>query len=155
MIRPDRRMSEADAVQILKEGKYGVLSTATLEGIPYGVPLNYFYVEEDNALYFHCFIRGRKLDYIKENSRVSFVVIGKENLVAERFVTHYESVIVTGRAILITEEEEKIKKLIQLCEILAPSVLERRDEVIKKQLSAVTIVKIEVDEISGKRNQDY
>ncbi len=81
-------------------------------------------------------------------------MIGKENIVAERFVTHYETVLVTGRAIIIKNNEEKIKKLIQLCEILTPSSIERRDEVIKKQLNAVTIVKIEIDEMSGKRNQD-
>jgi nitroimidazol reductase NimA-like FMN-containing flavoprotein (pyridoxamine 5'-phosphate oxidase superfamily) len=52
MISPKRQMSEADAIQILQTGKYGVLSTSTLDGIPYGVPLNYFYVQEDNAIYF-------------------------------------------------------------------------------------------------------
>ena len=37
---------------------------------------------------------------------------------------------------------------------VTPSSIERRDEVIEKQLNAVTIVKIEVNEISGKGNQD-
>ncbi len=154
MMKPNRKMSLADAVQLLKDSNYGVLSMSTLDGIPYGVPVNYFYMQDDNAIYFHCFVKGRKLDVIEQNNKVSFVVIGKENIVAEKFVTHYETVLVTGRAIIINNNEEKINKLIQLCEVLTPLSIQRRDEVIKKQLNAVTIVKIEIDEMSGKRNQD-
>lgn len=154
MIRLDRRMSEADALQILKNGKYGVISTSSSDGLPYGVPINYFYVEEENAIYFHCFIKGRKMDNIKENNRVSFVVVGKEEIIPERFVTHYESVMVAGRAVLITDDGEKARRLMQLCETLTPTSIKRREELIKKSLPAVAIVKIEIDEITGKRNQD-
>lgn len=154
MIKPERGVSRTEALRILREGKYGVLSTASKSGMPYGVPVNYFYVEADQAIYFHCFVRGRKLDNIRENSLVSFVVVGREQIVPERFVTHYESVIVSGRATLITDDAEKTEKLIQLCAALAPSSLERRDQVIQRQLAAVTIVKLEIDQISGKRNQD-
>ncbi len=131
-----------------------MLSVAAKDGAPYGVPLNYFYIPEENALYFHCFIKGRKLDYLKENNRVSFTVIGKEEIIPDRFVTHYESVVLTGKASIITDPEEKVKRLLQLCQALAPEAIERRDEVINKQLSAVAIVKIEIQEITGKRNRD-
>ncbi len=154
MIKPERRISEAEALRILREGTYGVLSTASTSGVPYGVPVNYFYVEAEQAIYFHCFVRGRKLDNIRENPLVSFVVVGSEQIVPERFVTHYESVIVSGRATLITDAAEKTRKLVQLCEALVPASLERRDQVIQKQLAAVIIVKIAIEEISGKRNQD-
>ncbi|MDF2988655.1 MAG: putative flavin-nucleotide-binding protein [Eubacterium sp.] len=154
MMKPNRKMSQEDAYKLLKEGKYGVLSMSTKDGIPYGVPLNYFFVPEENALYIHCFIKGRKLDYLKENNLVSFVVIGKEEIIPESFVTHYDSIILTGAASLITDSEEKTKRLIQLCQALAPASVERRDEVIKKQLSAVTIIKVDVKEITGKRNRD-
>ncbi len=73
MMKPNRKMSKADAVQLLKDGKYGVLSLSTLEGIPYGVPINYFYIQEDNAIYFHCFVKGHKLDVIKQNNKVSLL----------------------------------------------------------------------------------
>jgi len=154
MIKPERSISPAEARRILREGRYGVLSTVSQDGVPYGVPVNYFYVEADQAIYFHCFLRGRKLDNIRENPLVSFVVVGSEQIVPERFVTHYESVIVSGRATLITDDHEKARKLVQLCEALVPASLERRDQVIRQQLAAVTIVKIAIAEISGKRNQD-
>jgi len=147
-------MTQEKAYEILKEGEYAVLSLAAEDGTPYGVPINYFYDPDENALYFHCFIEGRKVDYLKKNNQVSFVVIGDKKLVPERFVTHYESVIGTGSAHFITDREEKIKRLIQLCQALAPNSVERRDEVIKKELSAVMIVRIDILEITGKRNRD-
>jgi nitroimidazol reductase NimA-like FMN-containing flavoprotein (pyridoxamine 5'-phosphate oxidase superfamily) len=61
---------------------------------------------------------------------------------------------VTGTTSFITDNEEKVKKLVQLCQILAPGAIERRDEVIKKELPAVTIIKLSIDEITGKRNRD-
>lgn len=153
-MNPTRKMTQEDAYKILENGKYGVLSMAAKDGTPYGVPLNYFYIPEEHAIYFHCFIKGRKLDYLKENRRVSFVVIGQEEIIPEKFVTHYESIILTGCASFITEDEEKTRRLIQLCQALTPDSIERRDEVIKKQLAAVIIVKIEIEEITGKRNRD-
>ncbi|MBE6742965.1 MAG: pyridoxamine 5'-phosphate oxidase family protein [Ruminococcaceae bacterium] len=153
-MRPSRRMSQEYAVQLLREGTYGVLSIATSQGEPYGVPLNYYYLPEEQAIFFHCFVKGRKIDTIKENDRVSFVVIGRETIMPERFVTHYDSVMVEGRAEIITDPEEKTKRLLQLCDTLAPGVLERRDEVIRRQLPAVSIIKIHVEKISGKRNRD-
>lgn len=151
---PRRSTTEEEAYRILQAGKYGVLSMSTPDGEPYGVPLNYFYVPQENAIFFHCFLKGRKLDMLKENNRVSFAVIAYEEIVQERYVTHYDSVIVTGTATLITEPEEKSKRLVQLCQVLAPTAVERRDEVIRKQLAAVTIVKISIDQITGKRNRD-
>ena len=154
MMKPSRKMAQEEAYKILKEGKYGVLSMSTKEGFPYGVPINYFYIPAENALYFHCFIKGRKVDYLKENNRVSFVVVGDKEIIPERFVTHYESVIVTGLAHFITDRAEKTKRLIQLCQALAPESTKRRDEVIEKELSAVMIVKVDILEINGKRNRD-
>ncbi|MDU7337496.1 MAG: pyridoxamine 5'-phosphate oxidase family protein [Clostridium sp.] len=153
-MRPSRRMSQEEAEQLLHEGTHGVLSVATKQGEPYGVPLNYFYMPEEQAIYFHCFVKGRKIEYLKENDRVAFVVIGKETVMPERFVTHYDSVMVEGHAEIISDPEEKTKRLIQLCDIFAPGVLERRDEVIRRQLPAVSIVKIHVEKLTGKKNRD-
>ncbi len=100
MFNPDRHMSDEDAVQVVLNGKYGVLSTASKDAEPYGVAVNYVYVPGDNALYFHCQLKGRKISNMRENDRVSLFVIGREEIVPERFITHYESAIVTGRDLL-------------------------------------------------------
>jgi uncharacterized protein len=154
MAKPNREITNEEALDILRAGKYGVLSTVSAQGQPYGVPVNYFYLEQDNCIFFHCARVGKKLDNIAANDRVSFVVIGYEAVVPERFITHYESVVVTGRASLVHDDEEKRARLIQLCERFAPEALERRESVIRQYWKAVDICKITIDEITGKRNND-
>ena len=150
---PDKKLPDAAATEILKQGKYGVLSTVSADGIPYGVPVNYFYVAQDNALYFHCAVKGRKIENITANSKVSFVVIGSEQIVEDLLTTRYESVMVTGTASLITDEEEKRAKLLQLCEVLTPTAVAHRGAgVVPEHLPPVAIVKIAIDEISGKKH---
>lgn len=43
MRRKDRQAGEEDILRILKENVYGVLSTISEDGWPYGVPVSYVY----------------------------------------------------------------------------------------------------------------
>lgn len=43
MRRKDRQGTREDAERILRKETFGVLSTAAMEGYPYGVPINYYY----------------------------------------------------------------------------------------------------------------
>ncbi len=74
---------------VLQNAEYGVLSMASLDGEPYGVPLNYCVV--DGAIYFHCAGEGKKLDILSQNNSVSFCSIGATKLLPEQFALNYES----------------------------------------------------------------
>jgi nitroimidazol reductase NimA-like FMN-containing flavoprotein (pyridoxamine 5'-phosphate oxidase superfamily) len=52
----DRVVDDEKAVEIIKKGSYGVLSTIGADGYPYGVPLNYTYF--NNCICFHCAQEG-------------------------------------------------------------------------------------------------
>ena len=82
-------------------------------------------------------------------------LLENSKIIPYRFITHYESVIVKGKASVITDEKLIKEKLIQLCDKLAPNSLARREEVIEKYIKAVCICKIDIDEITGKKNEDY
>jgi len=153
-MRPERMVPENEAKEILARGEWGVLSTATLDGEPYGVPVNYYYAPEEQAIYIHCALRGRKLTNIAQNSRVSFAVVAEARIVPERYTTHYDSAIASGRAQVVTDAAEKRRVLFELCRVLTPDAIERRDAVIEKYLPAVAIIKITVERITGKRNRD-
>ena len=60
MRRKDRAVSREEALEALRQGEYGVLSTIGPDGELYGVPLSYALLDE--AVYFHCAREGRKLD---------------------------------------------------------------------------------------------
>jgi len=153
MRRCDRAMTNEDALKQLEEGHLGVLSTADAKGIPYGVPLNYCFVREENAIFFHCAIKGRKIDDIRANQYVSFAVVGKNRIIQEKLTTYYESVIVSGRAAFVEDDDEKALRFDQLCGHLTPDAEWRQDGSCRF-LNAVAIIRIDIDSISGKRNGD-
>jgi len=94
--RTDRQITEAEALAILRAGEYGVLSTVSVHGRPYGVPVNYCVLDDD--IYFHCAVEGAKLDNIEHSPEVSFCVVGATEVLPGQFGTKYESCVVEGRA---------------------------------------------------------
>ena len=74
----------------------------TTMAINYSIP---DYLNGDE-LYFHCAKIGHKLDSIKRNNKVSFCVIDKDEIIPEKFTTHYRSVIVFGKAKIVEYEKE-------------------------------------------------
>jgi uncharacterized protein len=151
MRRKDREISLEEAKVLLHKGRWGVLSTET-GGVPYGVPVNYYYSREENAIFIHCAKEGKKLDNINKNSRVSFVVVTDEKIIPEKFTSLYSSVIISGRASFVNEDAGKTQRLKELCDVLTPGDPEATKDTIKKYLPHTAIVRIDIEEISGKRN---
>ena len=75
MPKPNRLTSREDALNILEQGSYGILSTVSIDGQPYGVPVNYVYLKEENCIFFHCAMIGKKIDNMTANNKVSFTVV--------------------------------------------------------------------------------
>ena len=92
--RKDRAITEEEATALLNKAEYGVLSTVSEKGKPYGVPLNFCVI--DHCIYFHCAVEGQKIDNINQNKSVSFCAVGNTELLPEKFGTKYESIIVSG-----------------------------------------------------------
>ena len=149
MRREERRISTAEARQILLRGDYGVLSLHDDE-FPYGVPLNYVYMDE--ALYFHCAEEGHKLRCLSRDPRVSFCVTGRIKALPQELTTAYESVIVFGRASCV-EGEEKRRALLALTQKYAPGYIQSGIACIEKATEKVKVVKIEIISMSGKGNR--
>ena len=107
MRRFKQQLSNDEALKILKNCKSGVLAVSGDDGYPYTVPLNFVY--KDGKIYFHCAKNGHKLDAIKQNKKVSFCVIEKDEVDSEKLTTLFRSVVVFGKA-EIMENEEKINQ---------------------------------------------
>ena len=147
MRRSDKALPNDAAVSLLQEGEYGVLSTVDSEGQPYGVPLNYAF--DGERLYFHCALKGHKLDNIHTNDKVSFCVVGRTKLLPAEFSTEYESVIVTGTASVV-EGEEKYQALVSLLEKYSAAFITEGRKYIEKLDSQTKVVRIDVDSMTGK-----
>jgi len=147
MRRKDRELKNDEAIEILKNNTYGVLSTVSGNGYPYGVPISYIYF--NNSIYFHGAIKGHKLDNISKNNKVSFCVVGQTEILPDEFSTKYESVIVFGRAIEVSDDE-KNTVLLEILKKYSVDYIEQGKEYIQKASKATKVIKISVEHISGK-----
>ena len=59
MRRKEKMISREDIMEVLASAEYGILSTVSADGMPYGTPVNFVYA--DDAIYFHCATEGHKL----------------------------------------------------------------------------------------------
>lgn len=95
MRRSDKALTNEEMLDILNTAEYGILSTVGADGYPYGVPVNFVYI--DNKIYFHAAVTGHKLDNITFHDKVSFTVVKDVELIPDDFNTKYKSVIAFGK----------------------------------------------------------
>jgi uncharacterized protein len=145
--RTDRVLSESEAKGILEKGEFGILSTASLDGQPYGVPISYSYT--GNVIYFHCAIDGHKLENLGKNNRVSFCVVGRTEVLPDQFSTKYESAIVFGKAFELTDDE-KHKGLLEIVKKYSPGFIKEGLQYIENAANKARVYKIVIEAITGK-----
>ena len=107
MRRFKQQITEEECVQILREQPRGVLSMIGDDGYPYGIPLDHWYSEEDNKLYFHCAKVGHKIDAISACDKVSYCVMDEGFRRDGEWALNINSVVVFGRMRIVEDEEKK------------------------------------------------
>lgn len=148
--RQDRLLNEERSLELLRDGEYGFLSMASAEG-GYGVPINY--AVDGDKIYVHCAPEGRKLRALEHDARVSFCVVGHKQIVPEHFTTEYESVIATGRARVVADDDERRRALRLIVEKYAAEYLAEGLKAIERSLQRTAVIAIEVESLSGKTKQ--
>jgi nitroimidazol reductase NimA-like FMN-containing flavoprotein (pyridoxamine 5'-phosphate oxidase superfamily) len=103
----------------------------------------------DNAIYFHCAPEGHKLENIAADSRVSFCVVGATEVLPEKFSTRYESVIVTGRAEEVFDQEKQ-KALEELVTKYCAAFSAKGLEYIASDTARTKVFRVSMESISGK-----
>ncbi len=148
--RKDRAVDENAALEILKSGSFGVLSTIGADGYPYGVPVNYAY--DDGKIYFHCAKNvGHKQDNLRFSGKVSFTVVTKSGVISEKFTTGYESAIAFGYASKTVIEKEKALRL--LVQKYSPEFTEDGENHIKGAFERTDVFVIEIEKLTAKANK--
>ena len=151
MRRKDRMLTEEEAMDVVRKGEYGVLSTVGEDGKPYAVPLSYVLDEEKKVIYFHgTAAGGQKMDNILANPSVCFTVVRNTEVLPSQFSTKYYSANVFGTAKVVVEEEEKKKALLLLVRKYAPDYEEQGRAYIDRAIRAVAVVRIDVEQVTGK-----
>ena len=133
----------------LERAQWGRLATNGPEG-PYITPLHY--VLEGDRIYFHCALKGRKLDNINHDNRVCFEVSEmleiKEHASPCKFSTSYKSVLVFGLAKLVSDIQDKAKVLNLISQKYSSNG--NFKPITEEQSEFVAVLVLKIDEISGK-----
>ena len=118
---------------------------------PYIVPVSFGY--ESNAIYFHSAPEGRKVNLIKESGKVCFELDTDTEIVqsdnACDWTTKYRSVMGTGRASLLADNEEKIRGLNVIMKHYSSTAFQFPPA----KLDTMLVVRIDIESISGKKTR--
>ena len=149
MRRKDRQICDTEAMEAILR-RATVCRIAMCDGdSPYIVAVNFGYA--DNRLYFHSATEGRKLDILARNSRVCFEAdVDVELVPAEApcgWTARYRSVMGFGRAFVVSDAEEKACAL----NLIVTQCGGKPGEYSAAALAEVAIVRIEVDQMTGKQ----
>lgn len=148
MRKKKQLLSKEESIEILESCTSGVLAVSGDNGYPYAVPLSYAYKE--GKIYFHFATEGHKLDAIRNNEKVSFCVIKTDDVIQETFTTHYRSVIVFGRARVITDDNEKRHALECLVEKYSPDFIKEGQLSIERNWDRFCAAELHIDHMTGK-----
>ncbi len=148
MRRKDREQSIDFAYEVVSKCEYATLSMVDLNGNPYSIPITI--ANDDKFLYFHSAKVGTKTDILRQNPRVCVVCVNNVLCIPSNFTTMFESAIVKGTAIEVTDDSQKIDALRLICERYASSNMHNFKDAIKRSLSVTAIWKISIDEITAK-----
>ena len=119
------------------------------DGYPYGIPLDHWYCEEDNRLYFHCAKVGHKIDAISACDKVSYCVIDNGFRRDGEWALNINSVVVFGRMKTVEDEDKKR----EICTNLMRKFTDD-EEYLQKELAnafpRVNCLELAIEHITGK-----
>lgn len=149
MRRADKQIDRETCLDILQNGEYGILSTCGRDGYPYGVPVNYACA--DDKIFFHCAKNtGHKQENLGFSDKVSFTVVGRTEVVPEKFSDRFESVILFGTAKKLSDGEEKRTALLKLIEKYSPDFIDKGRRYIDASADQTDVYEITIETMTGK-----
>ena len=154
MFRQMRRIKQEfpleEAKKLLMKNKRGVISFNGEEGYPYSIPINFFYDEDENKLYFHGAKTGYKLDCIKNDNKSCFVTYGDEELSDNGWSYYLKSVVAFGKIEIVEDRELAAKNLRELASRYYPSLSEV-DAAMERSFDNALVYSLNIEHMTCKK----
>lgn len=150
MRRFKQQVSDEECRKILREEKRGVLSVLGDEGYPYGIPLDFYYNEENGKIYFHGAVEGHKIDALKADPKASFCVMDQGYQNEGEWWYNVTSVVCFGKVSLM--ENSPLAK--EMCRRIAEKYFPGPDQVkeeMEKHYRRVQMLELTVENMTGKK----
>lgn len=149
MRKSERRLSAAEALEIMDKAPYITVSFIRPDGSPYGLPLSLARTD-GRTFYFHCAMEGEKLECIKANPMVSLSAVSRCTPKFEDekqvFTCWYRSATAIGKAETVTDDKEKTDALRAICKRFLPKNMDAFDAAVERSLGRTCVVKITLTE---------
>ncbi len=149
--RKERREDEKFAFEVLDKADFAVLSMIDADGLPYCLPISAVRIGE--KLYFHSAESGRKSEAILKNPNVCITAAVDVVSAEDKFTTYFKSAVMRGKAVRVTDDEEKITALKAICERFTPTNMPDFPNAIKMSLSRTAIWRIDIENATGKQKK--
>ena len=154
MRRKEREIVDKNEIIDFINSRYvGILSVMSDDG-PYAIPLNYFY--DDGCIYVHSAMNGKKIDSIKKDNRVCFLVYADGPQILHEKACGisqiYKSVICFGNIEIVSAFDSKKDILIRMVSKIVPeeyNYSSMKDE----NINSTNIMRIRIKKMTGKENK--
>jgi uncharacterized protein len=146
--------SEEQITAILMGSKYITVAMCK-DNEPYLVTLSHGYDVAKKAIYFHCAGEGKKIDILKSNPVVWGQALDDGGYIQGKCDHLYSTVQFRGTVKFLEDEQEKrhgLEVMIESLENIPQPVKEK--QITKKSLARVTIGKIDIEYLTGKRSKE-
>lgn len=157
--RLDRAVGDEEWIKsMLSRMPYGTLAMA-LDAQPFVKPVLFAFDEAAHAIFIHGAREGRTAQTLPINSNVCFTVAEMGRILpgtsAKGFSLEYASVVVFGRATLLTDQEEARRGLQLILDKFAPHLRSGADylPMTPDEVSNTNVYRIDIEQWSGKRRE--
>lgn len=151
--RPLRRIKQElaneEIIKLLEAEKRAVLAVNGDDGYPYAVPIDYYYDNESNKLYFHGAGTGHKYDSISRDDKVCLTIYGNEEHREGDWAPYLQSVVIFGRC-RVMSADEKLPYAKKLGIKYYPTEA-AVDKIIEETENRMQVFEISIEHICGKQ----
>jgi len=149
---PDRGKYDSETVHAILDEGFICHIGFVVDGQPYVIPTGYARVGD--KLYIHGSAASRMLRALAGGVQVCVTVTLLDGLVLARSVFHhsmnYRSVVILGRATLVTDREEKLKALEAVTEQIVPGRWADARHPTESELKQTSVLALPLEEVSAK-----
>ena len=147
LTRKKQKLSDGECKELLKQGLRGVLAVNGDGGYPYALPINYYFDEESNRIYFHSGRIGHKLDAIAGSDKVSFCIYDNGYHKDGHWSLNIRSVVIFGRIHTVDDWSDDL--MVKFSKRFTDDT-EYIDREIAQSKNNTVILCLEIEHITGK-----
>lgn len=109
---------------------------------------------DGRTVYLHCARVGEKLSLLKHNPKVALTAVSYYKAVSAEYTMSYASAVLRGQASIVEDDAERIRALRCISEKYSGADMDKFDAMVEKYAKAAHVIRIDVEQITGKETRN-